>query len=79
MLNAVTAPSWPVRSERSGQGGSPARFASDAVQTSPPTTQSPCSNALAIERATSGAPTAGAANKNNAARRATAAMYSSVA
>ena len=78
-LNAVTDPSWPVRSERSGHGGSPLARASEDVQTSPPTTQSPCSNALTTERAMSGAPTAGAANRNSAAKRATAAMYSSVA
>ena len=65
MLNAVTDPSPPVVSDFSGHGGRPARSASAGVQTSPPTTQSPCSIAAATARAIAGAPSAGAAKQQH--------------
>ena len=79
MLKAVTDPSAPVVSDLSGHGASPARRASAVEQTSPPAMQMPCLTAATTLRPMSGAPTAGAATRNTAARRATAAMYSSVA
>ena len=76
MLKAVTDPSTPSVSDRNGHGARPASFAAWAEQTSFATRQIPSRSLATIRRGTSGAPTAGAATTNSAAKRASAATYS---